>query len=575
MRPLPVPLLAAMLTLAAAALAQAPAPKPQEPADAKALKAANATEDPAQRLAALRRFLVTYPESKSVDYAHFEILNTLVKNFPEREADIDREAKYAVKHSGRMKNYEQGFIASVLVDRGPRPVDVAQAEKWARATAKHGEKLSEARFDKDQLKAYRKYKEPAPTAAALHRDYDSTQAQALIPLANVLVHKGDTTEAPPLLDRIYALDPSISKVSELRGILALNRHRDAEALADFEHAMLLGDLEDPWPAKMNELYRAAHGGSDAGFEAELDRDYAKLYPPPAPSAKQPSSGGHTVLLELFTGSGCGPCVGGDLAVETVLAAYPRSEVVALAFDQHIPEPDPLANEDSVARAKLYDANSTPNYFLDGVKLPFYGGGRSYAGELYAKIGTALDKEAARPSPVRLTLEAKPSGSTIVAAAAVSLPAKRAPAPPPEAAPAKPGQAPTPAAKPALPLPPKLVLNFALVEDDVSYSGENGVRFHRMVVRAMAPPQPLDLGRSADLRASFDPSAVSAKLHTYLTGFESKNDRFGKIKFRRLADTLDPARLAVAAWVEDSANHRVLQAAFQPLSAPSQVAGASR
>jgi len=562
---------AGSIAFATAALAQTPPlPKAQVPADEKAFKATRGIEDLGKHLAALQQFLTDYPQSKLVSSAHLQILTTLIKSFSEREAEIDTQARYVVKHSGKgdSKYYEEGFVASLLADRGPKPVDLPAAEKWARDNAGHTEKISEAKFDKAELKGYKKFKQPLPTADALHRDYSSQQAEALVPLADVLLHKGDTAEASKLLDRAYTLDPTIDKVSELKGVLALNRHNDAEALADFEHALLLGDLEAPWRARMAELYRGTHGGSDAGFETELDEAYAKLYPPPHPALKQTPANGHTVLLELFTGSACGPCVGGDIAVENVLAAYPRSEIIALSFDQHIPEPDPLANEDTLARAKSYNANSTPNYFLDGTKLPFYGGGRSNANELYAKISAALDKEAALPSGIHLSLSTQAAaGGLLNASATLVMPSRLAPSPLPDPSP-NPGSTKVVAKPVEKPVPPQLALYFTLVEDEVRYSGENGIRFHRMVVRSMPSSQPVELGKSADFHASFDPAAISGKLHSYLTDFQTKNDRFGKVEFLSLDTTFNPRHLAIAAWVEDTANHRVLQAAFQPVPSAS-------
>jgi hypothetical protein len=311
-----------------------------------------------------------------------------------------------------------------------------------------------------------------------------------------------------------------------------------------------------------------------------------------------------VLLELFTGSACPPCVGGDLAVEGLLQAYPRSEFIALAFDQHIPEPDPLTNPDSLARAELYGVDSTPNYFIDGIApKSFYGGDRGDSKELYEKLTKVVDGEAGLESGVQLKLTADAAaGGTVHAQASVTLPseeaiekaiaakpkveeppkAEEAAKPAASAKPAKkdkkakPAAAPatpatggtTTAAKPEEPAKPHLVVNFALVEDDVRYSGENGVRFHRMVVRSLAKPADGGFEAHADgtlsFDASFDPAAISKALTTYLDGFEEQNDRFGKIKFLTKDMTMQPGHLAVAAWVQDTLSHKVLQAALMPL-----------
>ena len=301
----------------------------------------------------------------------------------------------------------------------------------------------------------------------------------------------------------------------------------------------------------------------------------QLYPPAfTPGKPAAVAAGHTVLLELFTGSGCPPCIGGDIAVEGVLDAYPRGEVVALAFDQHIPEPDPLTNPDSVARAEVYDIAHTPEYVIDGKVQPIYGARREGSEDLYGKIAKAVDAAAPIATGVQLKLSAANDGGGLIhARAVVTVPSEKeletvlAVKAEPEAVTS--GEK-KPAAPAAVSVEPHLVVNFALVEDDVRYSGENGIRFHRMVVRALA--KPAGTGFSADpaatvsLDASFDPAAISRSLVTYLEGYEQNNDRFGKITFLTKDMTMQPEHLAVAAWVQDSVTHRVLQAAVIPVGA---------
>ena len=124
----------------------------------------------------------------------------------------------------------------------------------------------------------------------------------------------------------------------------------------------------------------------------------------------------------------------------------------------------------------------------------------------------------------------------------------------------------PAAAP--PAAPQLVLNIALVEDDVRYSGENGVRFHRMVVRCLAKPAdsgyPVEPSNTATVDTTFDLAEISQKLTAYLVQYEKSNPRFGQIEFLSKDTTMQPNHLAVAAWVQDETTHRVLQSAYFPL-----------
>ncbi len=553
--------------------------KKQLPADVRAYKAAAAIVDPEQRLAAMRSFVKEYPKSRAVSEAQGEILKILLDHFPERTVDIKKQAKFAVKGSGK------GYVAWELAEAGTNGVDLKQAEKFAKEEVAH---LTEASYDKETLAKYAKYKATPPKPEALHKSYVKARAEALAELADVYLRAGKSTQAAPLISEAFSLDPMVDDVNSQRGRLALLDHEDGLALESFERAQLVGAISAADRKKMMELYREAHGGSDKGFDAEMDARYAQLFPSPF-SAGEPSIKDvhHTVLLELFTGSACGPCVGADLSIEAVLDASARSEVVALAFDQHIPDPDPLANPDSVARAKIYGIDGTPSFVIDGVLQDLYGASRSGSGELHDNLAKVVEAYASLPSDVQLKLSADAASDLIHAHAIGQLPnagevakmiaEKPKSDKPATAAPKADTKAPPADAMPAAaaPVEPQLVVNFALVEDDIRYSGENGIRFHRMVVRALAKPADsgfhVTAGEPFSLDASFDPVAISGALRTYLDDYEQHNDRFGKITFISKDTTIRPSHLAIAVWVQDSVSHRVLQAAFIPVSQPQKEA----
>jgi thiol-disulfide isomerase/thioredoxin len=579
------------------------APKAQLPADRRALKAAEAQPDPEQRLTALRKFVKDYPKSKYRHSAESRILDTLLKNFPDRAKEIDAQAKLAVKGSGKGMGrwYGEADVADRLANAGPNGVDLTSAAKWAKDAVDHD---TEAAYDKETAAEYKKFKQPPPKPDKLHQSFAEMRAELLAAQANVALRQGKLDEASAELNEANTLDSMVDEVSALRGEIALIAHHDAEALDDFERAQLLGELRAPLRPRMMELYRQAHAGSDANFVTEMDAKYAQLYPAPfAPKKHEAISGGHTVLVELFTGSACPPCVGMDLAVDGMLEAYPRNDVVALAFDQHIPEPDPLTNPASVARAELYSVNGTPTVVVDGGKPRVGGEGRAEAEELYTNLAKTVDAVADIPSGVQMKLTAETAANGSIHAQAVvtagtaqaltesadadqraeaKLAAAEAAKAAAEASPAKKQKKAKTApagAKPAAvsnasaagaPVTPQLVVNFALVEDDIRYSGENGVRFHRMVVRSLAKPADsgfaLELNKTATEDATFDPAAISKDLTDYLTKYEQTNDRFGKIEFISKDTAMQPSHLGVAAWVQDTTTHRVLQAAYVPLEA---------
>ena len=85
-----------------------------------------------------------------------------------------------------------------------------------------------------------------------------------------------------------------------------------------------------------------------------------------------------VLLELFTGAECGPCVAADLAFDAVSSAYRPTELITLEYHLHIPRPDPLTAPDSVARAAYYEVRSTPSTLFNGVPAALHGGPAEHA-----------------------------------------------------------------------------------------------------------------------------------------------------------------------------------------------------
>ena len=561
--------------------AQTAPPKAQIAPDIRAFNAARATPDPDQKIAALRKFTQDFPDSTRKGFAHSLIFAALLDNFAQRTQEIDEEARFQIKGE---KSYEKWNdeveIAQQLAAVEPAGVDLKRAQDYSKDALKN---LTEPNLDKFYLSHFTK-SEPAPKLAAIHAFYARARAGALAASAFVAYRQGNLPQATAQLDEAYALDPLSADVNALRGDLAYAQHRNPEALTSLERAQVSGGLSKYDRALLLQLYSEANPARD--LQDTLDTTYRQLYPEPFhPAPHTPSPAGHTALFELYTGSGCPPCVGGDLAVEALMQTHPRTELVALVYDLHIPKPDPLTSPDTVARADFYGVNSTPSYVLDGRKLGAFGGPRDDAEDLYDKLSKQVDQQAAKPSSVQLTLSADP-GTTIAAHATVTLgdlaalanptspvlPAPKPPAPAPAAAksPAKPQGA---AAKPLAPTPPavtpRYLLNFALVEDDVRYSGENGIRFHRMVVRALAKPSaegfPLVPGQSVTLDTTFDPAAIAAASRTYLDGYEKSNDRFGPMQFLTKDTTMQTSHLAIAAWVQDAETHRILQSALIPLT----------
>src|SRR5690606_2724971 len=83
--------------------------------------------------------------------------------------------------------------------------------------------------------------------------------------------------------------------------------------------------------------------------------------------RQPTASERMVLIELFTGAMCPPCVAADVATEAVSETFPASDAVVLRYHMNIPGPDPLSSTDSEVRSDYYEDEflGTPTVFVDG------------------------------------------------------------------------------------------------------------------------------------------------------------------------------------------------------------------
>jgi tetratricopeptide (TPR) repeat protein len=543
----------------------------QLPADQKAYRAALASPNADAQIAALQAFLHDFPDSKRVGAARTKIFHLLLDAHSDRVKQIHSLAKMMVESAGTGidRENEENTVAFELAEALPNGVDLKSAEKWSKDAVAQ---LTLPAYTERVRSSYEKFKvkAPMPSTAELQQMLNQNLAPDLQTLADVYFHEGKLDKATAALDRTKSFDAesvegAIGSILLTRGQIADAQHHDAEALDDLERSEVYGGLTAQTKPLLLSLYAQAHGGSTSGLEADIDAQYRKLVPAAfTPEKHNAPPTGRTALLELYTGSACEPCVAADIAVDGVLEAYPRNEVVALSFDQHIPEPDPLANPDSIARADFYKINGTPNVFLDGKQSIHLGGSRIMAQKGYPKLAADIDKELNTPSGVELKLNASVSPDHTIAASATAKITDAAALN--KLLAANDGKAPGGA--------PNLALNIALVQPEVRYSGENGIRFHAMVVRSLAWPAakgfPIATTGESQATFTFDPAEVSRNLSKYLANFSQHNERFGVVHFLS-TDTTLTSPLAIAAWVEDPSTHQVVQAAFLPLSSATQEA----
>jgi hypothetical protein len=241
-----------------------------------------------------------------------------------------------------------------------------------------------------------------------------------------------------------------------------------------------------------------------------------------------------VLVELFTGAQCPPCVAADMAFDGVEKTYGPGDVVLLQYHMHIPGPDPLSNPDSDARFEYYaeaypkKVRGTPANLFNG-KVDGTGGGfRDDAPKKYEEFCEVINKLLETPDTLKLTASAVRTGEKIAITAKVQNLDK-------------PGE--------------KVRLRIALVEDWVRFKASNGLQYHHRVVRALpGGAKGVSLKeKDFDHKATVDLADVRAALNKYLN--EDYPDGPRPMRFRNLS---------VVAFVQNDETMEVLQAVNVPV-----------
>jgi hypothetical protein len=277
--------------------------------------------------------------------------------------------------------------------------------------------------------------------------------------------------------------------------------------------------------KADEAKEAA--GRLAKVEESLDKEFAKEAVPftPAPLPGRDGPGDRVVLVELFTGAQCPPCVAADVAFDALLKTAKPADVVLLQYHLHIPGPDPLTNPDSEKRAESYRPQGTPTFYIDGDEGPGVGGDRGEGKKGYEELVGALRRPREREAQAALKLTARRDGDKIAVHAEVSGLKKTG---------------------------DSVRLRLVLVEDVARYAGSNGQRLHHHVVRAF--PGGVEGTALKEASATKDAVVDLAELRKALAGYLDEH------RFPEEDRPLELKRFKVVALVQNDATHQVLQAA---------------
>jgi tetratricopeptide (TPR) repeat protein len=526
---------------------------PALPPETKALRDASRVSDPDKQLEALRKVIADFPTTSAATSAESMMVNTLTrKTTSDIKALLEQAKKYVDgattpnEQARRMSSAASSFSgAGVLLDEAEqyakKSLDLlADEQAW---TAAERKAAAESRAEAAKTDPGAKPR-PEISDADYSARFTSTRQSVTMTLAQVYEKRGNAAAAEKTYREAYALSPKTGGAAALKlADYAKAAGYPFEQLEYLTAATLAGRVTASSRAELEAVYKKTHGGTAADLDRMLDERYEKDVtkvdaPPYRPTPRRTN---RVVLAELFTGAGCPPCVAADLAFEAALERYTTKDIAVLVYHLHIPRPDPMTNPSTVARKEFYEVPGTPTYLIDGGNQHVGGGGASNAQKLFAEtVQAVVDKRLEVKPGAAIDLQASLSGDSVTVAAKVG---KRR----------KPGQ--------------ELRLQIALVEEMVHYTGENGVRFHPMVVRAMAKGEKDALGfaiapgKASKATCTFDVARAMADAKAHLDEMEGgSSQRFGKFQFVERKSDINRANLRVVAWVQDEKTKEVLQVA---------------
>lgn len=252
---------------------------------------------------------------------------------------------------------------------------------------------------------------------------------------------------------------------------------------------------------------------------------------PEPFAGRKGKSERVVLVEMFTGAECPPCVAADKAFDALGKTFKPSEVILLQYHLHIPGPDPLTNPDTISRSRFYkDAvDGTPTLLMNGKLGPDAGGPAERGPEVFDACAEALETLLEQPAGAKIKLTAKQTDTKIDIDAEVTEATKS-------------GE--------------DVRLRLVLVEDEVSYTGGNKLPVHHHVVRAFAGSTTGTVvkGKTTKTSQTIDLDDVRKEANDHLDNYAKKNP------FPNKERPLELKKLKVVAFVQDDDSGEIIQAA---------------
>jgi hypothetical protein len=398
------------------------------------------------------------------------------------------------------------------------------------------------------------------TKTGLAEPLQAARYQARIDLALVALKgtdKDEQAKANATLEELLPVQRYNPEVLYALGMYASQHEQAERAIEHLGDIVALPLLEGMWERarvglppgdlkprdELLKLWEAKHGNLDA-FDGFLKETYDKRMVELAEAVhkKGPAlpedvaEGTHGVLVELFTGAVCPPCISGDVALGIVEHDFPAPRLIAIRYHQHIPGPDPLANQDGEDRFGYYEGQGTPYAVIDGLTAPNpgVGGMLQHVERAYSVFRAGVDQRLKTKNDVQLVVTAiAADGELKVEAEATGWPEELK----------------------------SLRLRLALVEDQIEYLAPNGMRTHERVVREMiGGPKGIGIKAGKLKQSTQTPLAeLRQRLTDYLEQFEANRS----VDFPIKPLTLKP--LSVVAWVQNDETREILQTVIVPVS----------
>ncbi len=533
---LPALVLAAFVVSVSAQNPQQTTPPPTSP-DRKAYTEANAIKEPDKKIEALQKFVADFPDSQSANMAQQAIFNTLVKNYPDQKSRILEQAERIIaKASDAQKPNTYATLGSQLCDAG---ILLDDAEKYETKS----QELVEQEMTKLQANPAPQ-PNPTPPGKANARPAPNPQAGLLrakttsqVTLGRIYLKQGKLDVAEKNLKDALASNPQLTAANLAMAELYEKRGDSQSALTSYINVAATSKMPVTARQALNALWAKSHKGFTSGLEEALDAKYLELNPPPftvEPYKASEKRSDRVVLAEIFTGSGCPPCVAADLAADMARERYGTKELAVIMYHEHIPQPDPMTTPQTTARFKYYAGTGVPTLAIDGVAT-VGGGARNAAKGVYDRITKEIEKKLEVPPEANLKLSAVLKGTTVNANVLVDRVTSES---------------------------PDLKLHVVLVEEQLRYTGENGVRFHPMVVRSMAGSDGTGLSIKSKAPQTytwdFDLNKISATIKQHLDEYEAGGHRGNTFTFTEKKYTINSKDLIVVAFVQDEKTKLILQ-----------------